>query len=418
MATVKFYLKNPAIKGILRTSEVSIIAKFSKTKEERFELPTDERIVPRFWDKKAQVIKTNAYDHININLYLQDFKRRLITLYRENKTMPFSQFKTLARNELSGRPKDQQNKKTFAKGFRAWLINCRSEKDPKTLQVYMTLLRQLRAYKNKHDVKIDFDHLDWNFYDAFRNHLYDKGLIDASVNKSLGRLKAVLTWLKGRDYPVNPTFEKWKWTRPYDDEEPLPLTIQELELLEGATDLTEQESIGRDYLCLEARTGQRISDISRFDIRDYENLKWTFYRKKGGNIKVKRVTVHFVGYCAPALCILIKHNFQLPKVNEQDINDWIKLACEKVGITQPVYIPVWRRRKRTVEKFRKCDVMSTHTGRRTFITLALQFMPPKIVMDLTGINSYNTLKRYEAKSQASILQSHLTSMDQKLRAIS
>ena len=51
--------------------------------------------------------------------------------------------------------------------------------------------------------------------------------------------------------------------------------------------------------------------------------------------------------------------------------------------------------KRIEEKIKKHDMISTHTARRTFITISLEKgMRPDIVMSITGHKSYSSFKKY------------------------
>src|SRR5690606_22682658 len=156
--------------------------------------------------------------------------------------------------------------------------------------------------------------------------------------------------------------------------------------------LTGNLAIARDYLVFECRTGQRISDVKRFNLKDFDGQSWTFYPRKGNRLGKKKVTVHFTGYCEKAPEILQRYNFKMPELSEQKINKNIKEACRQAGINTPTEIFRTAQNKRIRIAGPKYEFISTHTGRKTFITIALQFMSPTSVMQLAGIDSYSTLK--------------------------
>ncbi len=404
MATVKFYLKRPKSAGKLRRQEVTICARFTLSAKERIQIKTEERIEPRFWDSKAQCVKSNAPGHVSANLYLQEFKRDLLTLYRDNFRISFQEFSELAKRK-SGPRKSIWD---LIDQYRAMM---KQDRDAKTLARLDALIGHLKAFQ---EVKaFGLESMNWSFNDSFRAYLYGNGLSDSTVYRYISDIKTMLRWAEKRGFSVGTIYKEWSVVKRVAT--PISLTLDELERLESAI-LPPEADYGRDFLVLECRTGQRISDLMRFDVRDYEAGKWTFNRKKGNSIKARTVTVHFVGYCAPALMILGKHNFNLPKYTEQAINRSIKLACEKAGIDSEVRIERWQGGTCTVETKKKFEIVTTHTGRKTFITLALQCMPPKIVKDLAGIDSYQTLKHYEGESEAAIIRAHLESMEQKLKA--
>ena len=60
--------------------------------------------------------------------------------------------------------------------------------------------------------------------------------------------------------------------------------------------------------------------------------------------------------------------------------------------------------RRIVIKKPKCDLITTHTGRKTFISLSFEKkMPAEMIMKITGIRSWGTLKKYLKVSEKSKL---------------
>src|SRR6218665_3976895 len=221
MATVKFYLRSPKDKsGALRKDEVSIIAKFTLSREQRFEIATDEKIIPKYWDNKSQVVKSNAHDHVGINLYLSDLKRELITLWRENRELPFDQFKIKA----LGISQPGVEKKTLLTALEAFIKQYDLEKAENTIKRYKSLQVFLTEYNKA--MPIDFINLDYNFYDSFRAFLYSKGQIDSTMYKYISNLKTFLKWANKRDYPVNEIYKEWVTLKRVN--KPISLTLKEL----------------------------------------------------------------------------------------------------------------------------------------------------------------------------------------------
>lgn len=434
MPSVKFYLSRPRKKGQLRSDEVSIYGMFSLDRTNRFSVDPQEKIEPKFWDFRSQSVKTTHRHHIDINNNLSDFKRDLLNLWRQNRAaLTFEEFKTLAQAQAN-----PSQKKTLFDAFEKFLNQSENGQDKKTFQKYAQLGKLLAEYDKRKS--IDLHTMDLNFYDSFKAYLYSqpnsqykkfqlvkeedyyliqlgKGLpvplIDNTVHKLISNLKKFLGWCEERGYTVNPSFKKWKIIQ--HTQKPISLTIDELEKLENAI-LTPHLAIARDYLVFECRTGQRISDIKRFDISQFANNTWSFNRKKGNRIQSKQVHVHFEGYCAPALKILERYNFKMPEISEQKLNDNIKEACKAAGIhTAQVEYHYSGSKCIKIMGF-KYEFISTHTGRKTFITLGLQFMSPKIVKDLAGISDYKTLKHYEGESESIVIRQQLRNMDDKIKS--
>ena len=412
---------------------------FTVDRDNRFPMTLDEKIEPRYWDFKNQKVKPTYRGHYEINEFLLEKEYNLMKLYRENREMPFEQFKVLAQGK-------REEKKTLFLVLGHFLTNYSTEKDVKTLKKYNTLLHQLQEFDSRHP--IDFGNLDFNFYDSFKQFLYgipnpnykkyclvrvdgnsgdfilcsreglsgndglSVGLFDDTVYKYIINLKTFLKWAEKRGHKIHQSFKAWEIIR--RKHAPVSLTLSELERLENHKFEWKSEDIARDYLVLQCRTGQRISDIKRFNLKDFSGDKWTFTPKKGSRISSKTVTVHFKGFCAPALEILQKYNWKLPVVSEQKINKHIKSACEKAGINSPVDYIRWAQNKKIVMTGPKYEFCSNHTGRRSFCTLCLeQGLSIEFVMNLTGISNYSTVQHYRGRFEDSAIENELEKISNK-----
>lgn len=188
----------------------------------------------------------------------------------------------------------------------------------------------------------------------------------------------------------------------------------ELEALENHVYTSRALEVARDYLVMECRTGQRISDIKRFDLKDCSNEKWTFTPRKGNRLSNKSITVHFKGYCAPALSIIHKYNWKMPVISEQKLNENIKRACKAAGIDSETITYRWAANKRIKISGLKYEFISSHCGRRTFITLGLQAgIPVEYIMQLTGITEYKTIRHYKAEFEDNMIEGYLNSITTK-----
>jgi len=428
MATVKFYLRRyRSTKRNPQNVEVSIIAKFTVDRLHRFEITLDEKIAPRYWNPKDQVVKGTHRGHLELNEYLSDFKHQLLTLYRNNRSMPFTEFKALALR----RPEEE--KKTLFVAYDKFLDAYRNEKDSKTVSKYATLLTRLTDFEKAYSY--DLATMDFNFYDAFKKFLYQipnpfyggcrltrnldgswdllegdqgepVGIFDDMVYSYLIQLKTFIAWAEKRGYQVHQSYKLWQIIRRVHP--PISLTSSELERLERHTYTSKALEIARDCIVFGCRTGQRISDIKRFDLKDFHNDKWTFTPKKGNRLSQKKITVHFKGYCAPALDILQKYNWKIPIISEQKLNENIKRACKEAGIDSHIEIFRYAGEKRIRISGKKWEFLSSHSERKSFITLALQAgMPIEYVMELTGITEYKTINHYKAKFEDSAIENEL-----------
>jgi integrase len=431
MATVKFYPRRPKENGKLKTTEVPVFLVCTIDKKNRFELTTFEKVPPAYWNFRVQEVKPNFTGHIEVNASLAKIKKDILQLWRENKSADINTLKDMARPLVKFGQASAPEKKTLLPILQQFINQYKKDKDIKTVKKYQTLYNKIEGFRPK----LGINQTDHNFYDEFKNHLFDLGNFDATVYKTFTNLKTFLSWAAVRGHEIHrsngtPSHEDWEIIkRRYP---PVTLTMAELEAVESVpitpeliaeklgtkkharTDEVRKEEsvraleIARDYFVMECRTGQRISDLKRFNMKNLDGFEWTFYQKKGNRLSTTEVTLPFdTTFTRPAWLILEKYNFQLPKISEQKLNKNIKKVCHLAGLEKEMAIQRWKQNKLHTTVCPKYEAISTHTGRKTFITLALQFMPPKLVKDLAGIESYETLKHYEGKSEKSILKESL-----------
>lgn len=459
MATTKFRIKRfKNSDGSLKSEPVSILVELYISKDKHPELATGEKVIPKNWNFDKQRAKSSMAGHTELNLHLGRIETDLTQLWRDNKSADKETITRLMREVLRGETTVQ--KKTVLDALDALILQYSKDKDKKTRQKFTSLRNHLAEYAKTHP--LDFESMDFSFYDSFKNFLYDQpnpvypnlylhdqgpywvmskvkspypvGLMDDTVYKYIINFKIFLTWAGKRGYPVNGSYKEWPIIqREYD---PISLTMDELQQIENcqinaktvveklALDfngpkkpqiIAEAIMTARDYLALECRTAQRISDLQAFNINDVHEFKWTFTQNKGNRLKAKQVTVPFSGYCAHAYLILQKNNFKMPQISNQKLNDNIKNVCRIAGLTQAMHIERWAGNKKIRITGPKYEFISTHTGRKTFITLALQLgVPESIVMSLSGITSYRTLKKYKGPAEQQVVDQWLGKMEDNM----
>lgn len=456
MATAKFYLKNPKAGGMLKLVEVSILLKFTISGGERFEISTGEKIVPKFWDLKKQEAKSNYGKHVELNLELRRIKQDVIQLWRDNKALDVADLRALAEPIVRTGQAAREEKKTTdeneviaaaLKWFEAYQkANVKgSHSKPRAM------IERLKEFSKEHD--LSFNALDKNFPAEFREFIISRPvrttedgkliwpnpqypfhrlvphgdyylvescpefdlkkdipvpIMNDTIEKYLTNLITFLYWAED-DYPVNPKFQKWQLIR---SEAPvIRLTAAELERLESTEmpiitlPVNEKKKINlkidvaacRDYLVAECRTGQRISDLQAVEPGDFHGMNWTVTQKKGNRLGRKTRTIPFDGFTLPAYLIFQKYGFRMPRIPEYVINIGIKHACKLAGIDQQIFIDRWAGNRKIRIAGPKYAFLSSHTGRKTFVSLMLSMpgVSDATVMYLTGITSYKTLKRYK-----------------------
>ncbi len=437
MANITFKLDHPKA-----DKEASILAVFYISNDIRPEISTGEKVLPKNWTG-SQV--KNVRDRIEINEHLATIKKDLLQMWRENKDAPKEALILKARQVVKGSAvKTISQKKTLFTALDNFLNQYQADKEPKTLFKYEALKHRLTDFANQYPV--DFETLDYNFYDQFKKYLYGipnpnypdcvlvwssadnaylirkradniigdpVGLFDDTVFKYLVNLKTFLASAEKRGYKVHQSYKEWEIIkRAYP---PIALTIDELEQLENAA-IKKEYSLARDYFTIEARTGARISDIERFKINDVKERieedqvihEWIYSPVKGSRLHKQSITLPFMGYSAPAWWTLAKHNFQLPKISQQKLNKGIKKACKEAGLNQEIVTERFIGSKRVLITGEKWEFVSTHTGKKTFIThMAENETPLHMIGQMCATTVQTILKHYIGKADSKMISKYL-----------
>lgn len=442
MATVKFYLNHPYLKGTktFRKDEVAIDLMFYVDKKNRFPLSTGERIPPKYWDKKAHEAKANYTGHVELNLRLSKLKQAAIQAWRDSKG-DVNSLKESIRKIIKG--EQSEEKKTVISAVRLLIAQYSQEKEGTTVKMYRSILKKIEAF----NPNLTFEQLDFNFHDNFKTFLYNSpnpvytgynlsfdsntgvhtllaadkpvhtvGLFDDTVFKYLVHIKTICAWAVQRGYNVHPSYKEWKIIkRTYPI---ISLTLDELERIEALNNLPRHLEVARDYLSIACRTGQRISDVKRISSLSIGSGTWTVFQKKGSRMKQKEIHLPLVGFCSPVIDIINKYGGKLPEMAEQNLNVHIKTVCKEAKINQEVYTERWAGNKKIRIPGMKYEYISSHVGKKSFITiLAGQGVPIKVISDLTGTSIKTIEKHYLGRTDLYIIDNYLKniSSERKLK---
>lgn len=149
-------------------------------------------------------------------------------------------------------------------------------------------------------------------------------------------------------------------------------------------------AVARDIFVIGCLTGQRISDYKRIGrdmITEYDGKRFICLVQCKSKKKVmipldKRITR-----------ILDRYNGVLPKINEPTFNKHLRRLAEMMGWTT---IPAFEQAKPDGSLPRRfCDMVSSHTARRTFATNAYSYgVPIASIMAVTGHSTEEKLRTY------------------------
>ena len=151
----------------------------------------------------------------------------------------------------------------------------------------------------------------------------------------------------------------------------------------------------RDVLLFCCFTGLRHSDVynlKRSDVKE-EHIEITTI--KTADSLIIELNDHSKAILEKYKDIPFQNNKALPVVSNQKMNEYLKELGELADIDEPVRETYYKGNERIDEVTPKYALLSTHTGRRTFICNALALgIPVQVVMKWTGHSDYKAMKPY------------------------
>jgi integrase len=391
MASFKFYLLNARKDGKLVKKELSIYL-FVNHNGKRWYFKIDERIEPKYWSfRDGEVKGTYKRGVIEINESLETIKVRVRDEYRKKAgIVPDGPLKQLLEAAVRG-DSDSSTELTVLDVMNRFLESQKGTLRDSTIRAYKSKL--VSRFEERYPT-LRFEEVDLRFLDKYKSWMISERMLNATISKAITILCTFMEWAQIRGYHSNMIYKSFSGPRlekkdiiTHSEEE-----IKAIARLEGLNDKFEKV---RDLYLFQIYTGQRFSDVQAFDKKDLKGNFWVFVQGKTG----KQVTVPLLGWSAPALAILEKYDFHLPKISNQKFNDYIKEIGELAEIDQVIEVKQKSGVTEIVSSEPKYTFMSSHTARRTTVTYLLeQGVPPTTIMKMTGHSDLKTLQKYENTS--------------------
>jgi integrase len=419
MATIKFFTR----------SNVSTLApvymRFTNDRKANFIIRTPYRIPPQCWDAKKQVfngkiIYTDGFterDKVNIETKFVELKQ---AIFKESVDRPVTKQWLLDMVNNSYQKEPPSSPETLNGYIDRFIREAKDGKrltDKKTrfsysythsltgfqaqFSVYQGIytdeqLEELRERgetpRKKH--VLNFDDINIDFYNEFIRFFYAKKYSPNTVGKHIKSLKTIMRTAKEEGLHGNVETLRRSFKSISAEVQTIYLTESEIQrMYELDLSAIPEYDLARDVFLIGCYTAQRFSDYSRINpenIRTMENGKRVIdlIQQKTG----ERVTIPIRHELET---ILKKYDYRLPKTYGQKVNVRIKDIAADAGITDMVAIELNKGGMRVKSKARKCDLVVTHTARRSGCTnMYLAGISPIDIMKVSGHKSEREFLKY------------------------
>lgn len=364
------------------------------------------------WDKELQQCVNNTThpgkaSAAEINRTIREYKSAALSVF--STSGPGTDKATIRQeiNRILGKkqrgapaPSSQQ---LIAPAFEQYIIRESAVKSwtDGTVATFRTVMNMLLEWKPG----ITFAQLDTKGLESYFVHLSDKR--SNTIKDRYAKLRKFLKWADKHGYPVNPDYKDFQprvktmsktvvWLAWDEVLRLLNYDVRALSPHNAAK--ADHCAIARDMLCFSCFTGLRCSDIV--------SLKWSSIWDGKIHINLRKTT-------APVVVELNRYSSMIlaryaglrgietdenvfPKIAVCTINDLIAFVCKECGfLDTPTAISYYRGSERVNEVHPKHELISMHTGRRSFICNALEKgISPNIIMQWTGHKNYESMRPY------------------------
>jgi integrase len=264
-----------------------------------------------------------------------------------------------------------------------------------SIQVYKKTQKHLKDYCKKYGA-INYESINLEFLEKFQRFLYSEPRL-LSVNYSLKliqNLKLFLNEAKELEYHNNDAYKSRKFTIKKEEITHIYLTLEELERMYNE-DLKENPKLERvrDTFIVGCFTGLRFSDFTKLQPQHF---------KKIGEVEVLEIVTQktnqkvTIPIHPKVQSILKKYDGIMPRpISNQKMNEYLKDLGELVKINDDIVISRTKGGQRTEEVFKKYDLISSHTARRSFATNSFKAGVPSIsIMKITGHTTEKSFLQY------------------------
>lgn len=369
---------------------------------EHFKVHTNFKIAPKQWDFNSKRPK-RTYEHYTatntlLNRMISEVEGNILNAQIKNAMLTFEEIQEIVKNTIGcNKPKPRSN--NFLVVLAEFIQEKYTEVNHNTKKKYQTFEKVMKEFKKDTKYSLTFYNINSQFETVFKNYLSeDKELLNSTIDKYLTSFKVFMRWAIDKGYTDNDAFIKFKPIK-YSSEV-IFLLSEELECI-TKLDLSQNPGLEkvRDCFLFQCYTGQRYGDIKKLSpseiVETEEGWEWHLYQQKGN--KPQKVIVPIM---SDAKDILLKYYGKnkdkiFPVISNQKANKFIKEICKKADIISPIYKVRYSGTKKIESNKPKHECISTHTARRTFVTLSLEKgMSPETIMKITGHENYATMKLY------------------------
>jgi len=409
MADVNFFLKDTK-------KEQTTVDAILRYKGQRYKIPTGEKVLTKHWNaskyrcKEVRAFPGAGEINMRLDLWEQKIKSVLNEFALKMEIPDVATFKDAVRKNTYGDSEDQIEG-SLVDYVKSYIDSC--GKSEGTKKQYQTTLNWLKNYESHSRGTLTFADINSVFYRKFRTFFYTNGGNSPNFfGTTIKNIKFFMNNSAEDGLHNHKGHEGKSFIREEVESDSIYLTVDELlsihelqftdEFIKEHHPEIKPQNLQRKKKSLElvrgrfligAFTALRVSDFSRLDEL---NIKDNFIRIRTEKTDYPVVIpIHWV------IKEILENGFDLTeKVSDQKINKQIKEICKMAKIIQEVTITKMVAGKSVEETYKKYELVTTHTARRSAATNMYKAEISTLkIMKITGHKTEKAFLKYIRVSQ-------------------
>lgn len=349
-------------------------------KGKQYKRATGITIDPSLWNNGAKSLAAKcrdrrAWDRLRlVHLRAESEQDGAVTEQDVLRIMEYAITGVMPERQDSGRPK----RPSFWEYFDEW-----AGRDCSQVRQKRLCFRNIARFMGR---DFDWEDIDTAFHFRLVQRMRDAGFGINYQWKTVSQLKTVMNEGRKLKYHANLDYQDFRARR--EDPDAVYLTKEEVDRLWEYAPRFELERKARDLFLLGVYSCARFSDYSRLTLDMVSDGAIRFTQKKTASSVLIPASPRL-------LSILERNGGRAPALAQQHLNEWIKRVCRAVGIDSRVEVTRSDGARRTTEARRKYELVSSHTARRTGITLLyMTGVPLQQVMLVSGHRDEDSIRHY------------------------
>lgn len=261
-----------------------------------------------------------------------------------------------------------------------------------TIKTYSTIYNNVLLYEKEKNISLKFSDFDLTFYNEFNEWLIKKkNYSNNSMGKHIQIIKLVLNEASELGLNTNMKFKNKRFIVIKEQTDAIYLTEDEIEQI-YRLDLSQHKRLDktRDLFILGCKTGLRFGDFKNIHPSEIKDSFIMMRQAKTG--EPVTVPIHPM-----VKQIIEKYNGTLPKakVNQITNKELKQIASMIPAFDEEVELSITKGGQKVRQVFKKNELISTHTARRSFCSNEyLAGTPSLSIMAISGHKTEKAFLRY------------------------